>query len=302
MSSFYRSFLFFTFLLFCKSLNAQIEMQKTAPEEEIENISLKLNLDQGGQYRFINTSTQEIIIELAENPMQTTTEKTIHYLLEILSNTNEGLKIKATCERVAILIQLSGNDPFKIDTDLPENEQNSDLYPMYSSFINQPFYLFVNREGELQKTERLTDVSTRDETKDALLSKDSVMLASLFSDLENTFYIFPKDSVSMGKTWATFQNNRIDHEINIDIKKSFTLESLSEDLAWINIDHQITNSPSSMGLTLTGTQEGTIEVEKKSGLILYSDAQQEIVGEINIAEFMVPLKISSSTKTTGEKL
>ena len=306
MSSFYRLFLFSTILLFTNSVNAQVSDQDSVLKDEIENISLKFNLEQGIQYRFINNSTQKIIIELTENPIETNTEITTQYLFEIVSNTDEGLKIRTTYEQVEVSMKISENDQSNIDTDLPQNEQNSVFYPFQSSLINQPFYLFVNHEGKLIKTEGLNDIVSAilnaPEMKNTEHSADSMMIANLFSDLKNSFHIFPKDSVSMGSTWTAVQKANINKDINIDIKQSFTLESLSEDLAWINIDHKITNNPAIEGLSLTGTQKGTIELEKKSGLILYSDVEQEIEGQVSIIEFIVPIKISSTTKITGEKL
>lgn len=109
----------------------------------------------------------------------------------------------------------------------------------------------------------------------------------------------------MGETWRFTQNQSLNHQIDLTLEKTFTMEGLSEDLAWINIDHQITSSAASSTLgdiRLSGTQQGTIEVDRLTGLIFFSESTQALEGHIQTYGMDIPLKISSTSTLNGEKL
>src|SRR5699024_162854 len=109
---------------------------------------------------------------------------------------------------------------------------------------------------------------------------------NLISAFENSLNIFSEDSIGMGETWNKIRNQSLNNQFDLNFVESFTLEGLSEDIAWINIESQINGFVSDNShfdeFTLAGTQEGTIEVDRHSGLILFSEIKQEIQGHMKM--------------------
>lgn len=281
-----------------------VRAQDTIPVTQTERVSLKLNLSPQSSYRFISNSTQRAEQEILGTAMETNIETTVHYRFEVEHNTGEEIKIKASYERLAIQMQMP-QDTLHVDTDNEMQQNNSASFDKLASLVNQPFYIFLDDQGKISKLEGLSEGVTDEVDDAASLIQGSLNGRHFLSEIEKAFYIFPEDSVSMGETWRFSQEQRLNHQINLQLEKAFTMEGLSEDLAWINIDHHITSTATSSSLgdiNLVGTQKGTIELDRESGLIFFSESNQELEGLIQTHGIDVPLKISSTNTLHGEKL
>lgn len=280
-----------------------LKAQDSFIPEPSERVSLKLNLSPQSRYRFISNNTQKIEQEIMGTAMETNFETTVHYLFEVEEDKGNNLKIKASFERLAIIVQMP-QDTLSMDTDQTEQENTTPNFNKLASLINQPFYIFLDPQGKLSKVEGLPEEITAEDNS-AGGFQESLNSHHFLKEIEKAFYIFPKDSVSMGETWSFTQNQPLNQQIDLTLKKAFTMEGLSEDLAWINIDHHITSAAtaSSLGdINLNGTQEGTIEVDRATGLILFSESNQTLEGLIQTHGMDIPLKISSTSTLNGEKI
>ena len=279
---------------------AQDVIEDQIEEEVSDQVALKLNFKINDRFRFISEKKSQITQQVVDNELQTNSESDIQLLFEVESYKDNVFKIKTTLERIAITLQLP-EKTIQIDTDKTEDRSDSLHSKLYRSFINKPFYITINKEGEFLALNGLTNPESLD-------IKDNDLLTDFFffEDIKEALHIFPNKLVSMGETWTNNSTSDLENRMGFNIKKNFTLESLSEDLAWINVNHEVTqkNEPSLEENSKIGSQEGTIELDRNSGIILYSEIQTELEGTFynKSQDLKSPIKISSTKIFKGEKL
>lgn len=285
------------FLLFLISLNTLIA-QDSIPENSAEGISLKFDLKPNSVYRYLAKNSHNISQEMIGSTMEINQETTISYRLEVESNTSEGIKIKAFFEDI------------ELDLELPQGRTNIDSKSgnssEFSRLLNKPFYITLTAQGKVIKTEGLEEVFRSYEDNSDVLIQELFTEKNLLAFIESSFNIFPMDSINMGDSWNAVHNQSLNNQFDLTFDKTFTLDGLSEDMAWLSVENNVKSSASE---TLAfevdsgdAKQEGIIEIDRNSGLILFSDIKQEIRGVLKSNGLEVPVKISLETSLKGEKL
>lgn len=285
------------FLLLFISLNTLIA-QDSIPENSVKGISLKIDLKPNSAYRFLAKNSRNISQEMMGSTMEINQETTISYRFEVESNTSEGIKIKAFFEEI------------ELDLDLPQGRTNIDSKngnsSEFSRLLNKPFYITLTAQGKVIETEGLEEVFRSYEDNSDVLVQELFTEKNLIAFIESSFNIFPMDSINMGDSWNAVHNQSLNNQFDLTFDKTFTLDGLSEDMVWLSVENKVKSSASE---TLAfevdsgdAKQEGIIEIDRNSGLILFSDIKQEIRGVLKSNGLEVPLRISLETSLKGEKL
>lgn len=279
---------------------AQDVIEDQFEEEVSSQVALKLNFKINDRYRFISESKTQITQQVVDNELQTNSKSDIQFLFEVESNKDNVFELKTTLERIAITLQLP-EKTIKINSDEPDDKSDSSYSKLYRSLINKPFYITINKEGKILELKGLTNPESL-----GIQYKDLLTDFFLLEDIKEALHVFPDDSVSMGETWTNNSTSNLENRMGFSVKKIFTLESLSEDLAWINVNHEIIqkNEPSLEENSKIGSQEGTVELDRDSGIILYSEIQTELEGTFynKSQDLKSPIQISSTKIFKGEKL
>src|SRR5690606_31898191 len=137
-------------------------------------------------------------------------------------------------------------DKITVGVDMPQGEltidsENDSASSVITKIVNRPFLIYLNQLGKVEKEEGLSDIMNETQPID-----QSTVLASLGLELFNehtiakmmeaVFTIFPDHPIGIGDSWQKNNQQRINNQFILNDTTTYTLESLNEDLAWINID------------------------------------------------------------------
>lgn len=295
-----KSILFFLLVIPVSFLHAQ----DSIPEITLEKISLKIDLKPNSSYRFVSKNSHSFIQEIMGSEMETNQESIATYKYEVESNDGKVMKIKATCERLILDLDLpQGN--ISLDSDLNSDDEN-ELALNLSDIVNKPFYIFLTNEGKIFKTEGLDQIITGNDLSDQSSFREFLSEQNLISSLENALNIFPENILEIGDSWKRTHKQNLSNQFDLTLDRTFTLESLSDELAWVYVESIIKGSlPANSSLKeidIDGTQEGYIEVDRLSGLILFSEIKQSFQGVLKSSGMEIPMKISSINTLEGSIL
>lgn len=283
------------FLLFFVPLNVLLA-QDSISENSAKGISLKLDLQPNNSYRYLAKDTWNITQDTMGNSLEINQETIIGYKFKVASNTREGIKIEASFEEI------------RLDLELPQGsttlDSKSNISTEFSQVLNKPFYISLNGHGKVIKIEGLEDIFRNLEGSGEVLLKDFFTLKNLTAFIESTFNIFPIDSVNMGDSWDRVHSQSLNNQFDLIFDKTYTLEGLSEDMAWLTVGNKIKSSASeTFAFEVDSTdakQEGIIEIDRDSGLILFSDIKHEHQGVIKHNGLETLVKISFESSLKGE--
>ncbi len=290
-------------------LHAQDTIESSV--DSTEKIDLKINLTPSSKYRFVNTNTQKITQDFMGNSIELTQNTQSVFTCEVISNDGIETRIEVNYEKVIVNTSMPQGE-FTFDSDKADTDSLSKL----KESISTPFFIFLNDEGDLIRIEGLKNFTGNTDDNESLSAIkdrfDKESLAKIFNEeslakmFDEIFNILPDHPISIGDSWQKNSQQNINHQFNLSNVLTFTLESLSEDLAWINIEGNVTSSmggESSVGeVNMEGSQNGIFEVDRLSGLTSSSETHQEVNGLLKAQGFEVPVKIISDNITKGEKL
>lgn len=157
----------------------------------------------------------------------------------------------------------------------------------------------MNNEGKVTRVEdyeKLWDGLEMDNTIKNIFS-DSMLMNSV----DMNFYA--PDPVGMGDSWNKSRSYNMG---NLQLKSDliYTLEGISEDLTWLNVDGNISalGSEEAYDMEFTGKQTGTLETDINTGMVSSGDIQMEIDAVIKSHGFEVPMKMNATISMSGTKL
>jgi len=267
----------------------------SAQDIDSSELDLHLNLAAGDSYLYSVSVDQKMVQEIIGEQLEMNQKLNTDYKYTVESNDGESIKIKASCERMQLTVDYPG-DQIEYDSELKGSDSR---FSGLDNLIGKPFYLFLDNKGNIYKTEGFKELGAGLKANEVVkqIFTDSALINSLNMD------IYPDSPVSIGTSW-----NKIAHidlmNVKLQNNLSYTLEGTSEDIAWVNVNGDITGMAdnSDFKMDLKGSQTGTIETDLKSGLISSGNIQTEIEANIQSLDLVSPMKLSSETTITSRKL
>lgn len=281
---------FLLFMAFTSPAFAQVAETGDAEPK----VDLHLNLQAGEQYLYSVGINQQIVQEVMGQSITIDQRMNTDYAYKILSNDGNLIKIEVAYKRI------------QMDFDLPQNkfEYNSEIPGMgnlaaLDGLIDKPFVIFMTPQGSAKKVEGYTEVIDGLELTDEIkgMLSDSSLLQSL--DMN----IYAGRPVGMGESWNTSKTMNIS-PIVLTSDLTYTLEGSSEDLAWINVDGEVSavSKEAEYDLELSGKQEGTIETDIKTGMVSSGRIDMDIEAKLIAQGFEIPMTMKMEISISGKKL
>jgi len=281
---------FFLFIAF--SLTSFAQVTEDAGSEQ--KVDLHLNLQAGDQYLYSVGMNQQIVQEVMGQSISIDQRMTTDYAYNVLSNDGKLIKIEVAYKRIQMNFDMPQNQ-IAYDSDLPGTGNLSAL----DGLIDKPFTVFMTPEGNVSKvegySEMISGLTLSDEIKGML--SDSSLVQSL--DMN----IYAGRPVAMGESWNISKTMDIS-PVLMTSDLTYTLEGSSEDLAWINVNGEISavSKEADYDLELSGKQEGTMETDIRTGMVSSGQIGMDIDAKLIAQGFEIPMTMKMEVTISGRKL
>ncbi|MBS1781950.1 MAG: hypothetical protein JSS78_02680 [Bacteroidetes bacterium] len=287
LRNFYFSGAVFLFAFIFQSCSSP--QQKTAP------ISIGFNFHDHTKFIYLTDSRINITQTVAglNTEMQQHMQLQSAFTVDSLNDSTNSLTV--SFERFYIK---SKSSEMIIEFDSRDrNKQPNELLRL-ADIVNQPFRATIDKWGCIST---ITPFA-----KDTFVSKTKAFTDTAMRGLlEPLVSFYPNKRVSIGDEWQrNFYSNA--GFVNLRMTLLFQLESVHDHIANISLKGAATSIGSGdpqmrgMKLNLSGTQQGTIEIDTKTGLIQNAHFIQNISGTISIPNTEIPMSISSDTRIVGK--
>jgi hypothetical protein len=207
------------------------------------------------------------------------------YTLEVVDEAGDVKNIKTTFGR--IVMDMSGVGPMKMTVDTDESdiaskdEVSQVMHKVLKAMVGKSFMMKVNSEGKVLEFSGFAEVRNAivqslglegQDAKDAELMSGQVMNDdNLRKSFEQAFFIFPNKEVKVGDTWT--KEMQMGGMMPLKVSSTYTVKSIEGDHATLSMDGTI--SSTSEAAKMNGTQNGTMIVDLKTGLVVNSDFNQD---------------------------
>ncbi len=278
-----------------------------------KEVELKLNLEKGKKYYYKFVNQQDITQEMMGDTVEFKQSITWGYELDVLDVVDGIMTIKTTYDH----IQMSNdNQVFNLSYDSKEPLDSTNMFAfVMSNFINKSFTMDVTPGGVVSNVQGFDEIFSSIVTE---LGEDSEViiqnLRSQFSEesvsenLELGFKIFPENKVKVGDTW--FILNIVNGPFSMDIDNTYTLKSIKNGIAKIEISSTIKQDDEISGIamlpgaeiSIDGTQKGELSLDISTGLVIQSSINQSINQLIKAQGMEIPVYLESKLEISGKDI
>lgn len=268
--------------------------EPVATQETKGPVQLIFNLFPDSAYRYSIKNnialTQEIDKEKAITIHQNMT-LTNAYRVVALKPGNRTVSV--TYERITMS---SGNQLFSLDYD-SENDNGTD--PMYEdlrNLIDKNFKMVISPAGDIIASEPV--MKKRYERAGAYNFDDS----SIRKIMLHVLQVYPSRKVEAGSIWEKSYSTSVGFA-NVRVRNKYQLISIEKGIAHIELQGRISSDNAEQtqnsDMQLKGTQNGEMDIDIKSGLVLNGKISQQLSGNMNITGQTTPVDIESDIYILG---
>ncbi len=225
------------------------------------------------------------------------------YVMEVIEDDGNIKTLKTTYERFAMNVAMP-NRTISADSDSTDTAATGDMTDpsqlmsaMFGALKGKSFNLKVDREG------KVTDVTGVEQIADAMVNSMKVkeemrpMIRQAFTQQFNeqnikeifsqSFNIFPNKPVQVGDSWEKKVAGT--STMPMDVTTTYTVKAIKGELVTLDAKSKMNFTG---GADMNGSQTGTMVVNAKTGLIVNSDFEQTLSGQ---------MKMTTRGKITGRE-
>jgi ribosomal protein S6E (S10) len=216
--------------------------------------------------------------------------------MEVVSFENGVYRIKST--GISRKVSMSGLTEIDLDS-----EADGDGNLAMKVLVNKSFYILMDKYGEIKRLEGFEAYKQQisDELDDTILAgqKEGVLGAldeeTVSTTLESALHIY---SPEKRKTWHD-EYTVVVSNLPVSVSTDFVRKGSKKILAdgTLNISGKVEIQGSPVDADMTGTQQSTYLLDKKTGLPKLVEVNQQMSGEMVIQTITVPMTMTTYTKT-----
>ena len=278
-----------------------------------DKVSLRLHLKAGDSYRLYNLIDQDINQVVMGQEQAVKQKIGMGYRYDVLSADDGVYRVKVTYYR--IYFEQSG----PMGDILYDSENPPETLPMqakgFAGLQGQSLTLTFNDRGLVQDVagvdEMLANVMKQFEEIDPAMKaqveqglRQQFGAEAIKSQMETMFAIYPEEPVGVGDTWS--KDVVLNTGLPLKIATTYRVASIEGGRAALAIQSNITaagDEPMNMGgmeivLDLSGTQKGMATMELGSGMVVASEMEQQVSGDMLVNDGAMTWPLDMKTKTS----
>ncbi len=248
-----------------------------------KSVSLKYNVNEGDRYNFVTNVDLDMSFEAMGTTMTMESVMTIEMTSVVNKVENEEIYQDLIFDRIAMNQKVMGME-INYDSD-DSSTYNSGMGAQMGAEMNkiigESIVMIMDNRGNIKNL----DVSnvTRDDITNNITSG-------------NTFVVYPEGKIKIGDSWETDIEPLEDSEMKMHVK--YTLLKATRKQSTIGIEGVvIANVVEGQEINLEGTTEGKMIVDYKTGMLISSVIDLEMVMDIEQGGVKFPASMMSTSTT-----
>jgi hypothetical protein len=277
------------------------------------NLTLAYHFKIGQEFRLLQETKQNIVQEISgeKQYINTTLGGSFHF--KILALLENGAKIQTMYENITMLSE-SAMGKIEMDSDAPDSSQNI-FSKLIKSICKLPFYIEMNRQGEIIKVEgiellidsMMSRVDTLPEFKKSILREQLTKQLgpeSFKGSLEMALVQYSSKPLKKNDTWQSIVKIRNGFKSNIyhnwqlvDIQGNIANLTSNAEMKSIDPNEVSQVNGYDIKANLNGKQTTQSEIDLTTGWPVKTNIVSEMKGVVRMLQF--EMDIPSDFKTTS---
>jgi len=318
--------LFFTmsilFLSSCKNKDKNhLVVGSTQTEATTNNNSIifALKLPQGAKYYFNSSAETVTKLEVENKKVTTTNNATTGLIYEVLQAGQDSAVLKITYDKIHI--ELTNKDEKQVIDAANTQENQTPLDKVLADIKGSSIQVTLDKKGKVIRSTGSKEIVDKvlaglfvyddAETKKVIKTQLGKLVGNDF--IETTvslgFNFYPDSAIVAGQNWS--KKSTIQGEMKMDANVKYTLSSIDDGIASIDIESSLTSSGTNKPINMMGQEvvadisqktSGSMEVDITTGLLKEGKMKSKIEGTIEVMHRVVPIEITSKRIISIKKI
>ncbi|NDV59586.1 DUF6263 family protein [Bacteroides sp. 519] len=271
-------------------------------------ITLNFNPEKGSKYEYQMEMIQKISQDIMGQKMDMNQKMVLTYDMDIIAKSATESTIEFMYKDVvynlgSAMINASYDSK---STTPPSGNVNEMMAKIFSCLLNKKFTLVLTADGSVKSVEgmqAIIDDMMKAMGNDMAAQQMGQQMSQQFGDeamkasFEQAFKIYPGKAIKAGDSWTIAQQIGTGG-MDMNLNTTYTLKSTNGNIAPADVKSTING----LNGQLTGTQEGSIEFDIKSGLPMTSKMVQKVGGKVSANGMEIPMDITSNINIYVKKV
>lgn len=276
-----------------------------------EKVRIALQPKKGDKSNLRYTTTQVITQKMMGMSVKVEQVTDLYMKHTVESKNEQGISsIRVMYERVKFSQEnaMTGKTEWDSQTASPDEETPA-MATGYASMVGKSFVMKVNETGKVVEvigvdvlyanmTASLEEMPGGAEMKEKL--KSMFGPESMKRNMQQMVAVYPDVLVGVGDTWK--DQTALAGEFGLQVNNTYKLEEINDNAFVLSLDSEINTDKDAkidLGLMaveydLDGSQEGTLEMDRKTGMLIRSHLDQSVKGSMSISGMNIPINMKST--------
>jgi len=277
-------------------------------------IKLSFNPNKGDKYEYQTEVLQNITQNVMGQEIPIEMEMSQKYLMVIKDKSSQEITAQYTYKEMSYIVS-SPMMKMGYDSRNPiENPSEIDklVGKMLGAFIDQSFTVVFAPDGSVKSISGMDEIVGK---MIDVVSPDDAMAAPLIASMQQqfgedamktsfgqSFKIYPANAVKPGDSWNS-KSTTTANNMNVELNTTYSLKSNNKNVAIIDAVSEMNMTPGEgMEGNITGTQNGTMTLDSKTGIQISSDISQALKGTLHVQGMDVQMDLSTKMKSSITKV
>jgi hypothetical protein len=279
-----------------------------------ENIHLILN----DRYYYHIISEINSHAELSDKKLESSRKIDLDLMYTIVRDSADTIGVKITYDNLHVSINNNGLDKDIVAKSSGESDDPMDKF--FGSLLGCSIEVYLNQKGDVLGVVGYNEVSDKilaslalkeGSVKNNIRQQMNKMVGEEFIKglFQQAFKVFPDKAVYVNDSWS--QQGASSQEIKVNMKTIFTLHSISNNIAKIDLRSVLNKTEGGDSINvvgynvladLEGGEKGYFDVDTVSGIVINGQCTLSLEGKIQMMGREIPVKITSEKKMEGKKI
>jgi hypothetical protein len=284
-------------------------------------ITLKYNLKKGETLKQNMETSMDLTQKIMDQEMKVGLSINMKSTFDVKDIKGDNYVLDMTYKAMKMSMAMPGGaGDMTFDSNTTEEVATlQNIGPMLKAIIDKPLEIVMSKTGKVESikgVEKLHEamINSMDENiSDQMKQQMIIQFGSQFSEealktmFAQNFNFFPDKPVNTGDSWNMKSSTTVSNfKMDIDIK--MTLKSIENDAVTIAIEGTVVTPEGyeqeingmTTSVTLKGTQQGLVKINKNTGWVISSNITQSFDGNIEAMGMQIPLSAISTTTITDK--
>jgi hypothetical protein len=277
-----------------------------------DKITLEYNLTKGETYKQNMVTDMKITQKIMDQEMVIDMKMTMKMASEVKEIQDNRYNMEWKYKELKVEAEIPGMGNIAFDSNTPEDiATQTDFGPVFKAIVDKPLDLVMTKRGKVESItgfEALQEamLNAIDENMPEAVRQQmtgqfgsQISEESLKAAIEQIGAYFPDKPVGVNDSW--------ENEVNMNtsgfgfiIKLKLALKSIEDNVVTIDFDGTLTTPEGfEQEISLTGTQRGSLKLDKNTGWVISADMTMDFAGNAEVMEMKIPISATGKTKITN---